>query len=371
MSESNPNIKIAHQGQLTALDRLQSYSITGSSEAMRQQMLDDMFVLQDVAILGQWTTFYGAPNTGKTLITFWLLREALQDFCLDGDDVFYVNADDNYRGIVEKTELAEQWGFHMVAPNHNGFNSAEITHLMIELAETGEAKGVVIILDTLKKFTDLMQKKDATQFGIISRGFVAAGGTLICLAHTNKHKSADGKPIYSGTSDVRDDSDCVFIIDKVEGHLFEDEIAVEFINDKARGDVAGSVSFSYSKQHGQTYADLVESVQRVDSEKVAEMKSSLAITKKLEEDQEVILAICKAITSGVTSKSAIVKNVGDETGISHKTIRRVLAEREGTMYSLGHRWTVEVGKHNKSTYSVLAEIYSTQEDKGNMHTINN
>ena len=159
MSEYNSSVKIVHQGQVTALDRLHGYSITGSSEAMRQQMLDDTFVLQDVAILGQWTTLYAAPNTGKTLITLWLLREALQSFCLDGDDVFYVNADDNYRGIVEKTELAEQWGFHMVAPNQNGFSSAEITQLMIELSETGEAKGVVIILDTLKKFTDLMHKK--------------------------------------------------------------------------------------------------------------------------------------------------------------------------------------------------------------------
>ena len=358
MSENNSNVKIVHQGQVTALDRLHSYSITGSSEAMRQQMLDDTFALQDVAILGQWTTLYAAPNTGKTLLTLWLLREALRQHNLDGDDVFYVNADDNYRGIVEKTELAEQWGFHMVAPNQNGFNSTEITQLMIELSETGEAKGVVIILDTLKKFTDLMHKKEATQFGIISRGFVAAGGTLICLAHTNKHKSADGKSIYSGTSDVRDDSDCVFIIDKVEGRLFEDEIAVEFVNDKARGDVADSVSFSYAKRHGQTYTELIESVQRLEGDKLAEMKSSAAIAKKLEEDQEAIAAICKAITSGVTSKSAIVKNVGDETGISHKMIRRILAEREGSMYSLGHRWQVEVGKHNKSTYSVLAETKS-------------
>jgi len=137
MSENNSNVKIVHQGQVTALDRLHGYSITGSSEAMRQQMLDDTFVLQDVAILGQWTTLYAAPNTGKTLLTLWLLREALQQHTLDGDYVFYVNADDNYRGIVEKTELAEQWGFHMVAPNQNGFNSAEITQLMIELSETG------------------------------------------------------------------------------------------------------------------------------------------------------------------------------------------------------------------------------------------
>ena len=50
---------------------------------------------------------------------------------------------------MEKTELAVHWGFHMVAPNLNGFNSAEITDLMIELTETGQAKGVIIILDTL------------------------------------------------------------------------------------------------------------------------------------------------------------------------------------------------------------------------------
>lgn len=362
MSENNLNAKIVHQGQVTALDRLHGYSITGNSEAMRQQMLDDTFVLKNIAILGQWTTFYAAPNTGKTLLTLWLLREALQSRNLDGDYIFYVNADDNYRGIVEKTELAEEWGFHMVAPNHNGFNSAEITQLMIELAENGEAKGVVIILDTLKKFTDLMHKKEATLFGIISRDFVAAGGTLICLAHTNKHKSSDGKPVYSGTSDIRDDSDCVFILDKLDGRLFEDEVAVEFINDKARGDVADSVSFSYSKRHGQTYAQLVDTVKRIDNEKIDELKLSAAASKKLAEDEDAITAICRAINSGVASKSAIIKNVGDETGISHKTIRRVLAEREGSMYSLGHRWKVEVGKHNKSTYKVITEVKSAQED---------
>ena len=80
--------------------------------------------------------------------------------------------------------------------------------------------------------------------------------------HTNKHKNAEGKSIYSGTSDIRDDSDCVFIINKVEGGLFEDQAAVEFINDKARGDVADKMSFSYSKKQGQSYVDLVNSVQR-------------------------------------------------------------------------------------------------------------
>ena len=189
--------------------------------------------------------------------------------------MFYVNADDSFKGTVEKTELAESWGFHMVTPNQNGFTSSEVPQMMLELAETGDAKGVVIILDTLKKFTDLMHKRESSEFGNISREFISAGGTLICLAHTNKHRSADGKPIYSGTSDISDDCDCVYILDKLDGRMFEDEVAVEFVNDKSRGDVASSVSFSYSKKHGQSYAELIDSVKRIDDGKMEELRLRL------------------------------------------------------------------------------------------------
>ena len=175
------------------------------------------------------------------------------------------------------------------APNHNGFNSIQITELMSELAYTGYKSA--IILDTLKKFTDLMQKQEATQFGIISRGFVAAGGTLICLAHTNKHKSADGKPIYGGTSDIKDGSDCVYIIDKTDDLLFGNEVVIEFVNDKSRGDVASSVSFSYVKKTGLSYEQLVESIKRIDNEQAIEIKSTANKNKKIAQDQEVIKAI--------------------------------------------------------------------------------
>lgn len=352
----DPRMKIKHQGQETAFDRLQGFSITGSSKAMRQQMLEDTFVLKDLALLGQWTVFYGAPNAGKTLITLWLLKEVLESLTLDGDHVFYINSDDNYRGLVEKVALAEKWGFHMIAPNQKSFKNSDIIELIIELAESGEARGTVIVLDTLKKFTDLMQKREAAEFGIISRSFVSSGGTLICLAHVNKQKNSEGKSVFAGTSDIRDDADCAFIIDKVGGQLFEDEIAVEFVNHKARGDVSERVSFSYSKRYGQSYAELVESVARIDDQKVDQLKLKAEVTQKLDEDAAAISAVFNAIKAGITSKAAIIKNAGHETGISHKTIRRVLDEREGAVYSLGHRWQVEIGKHNKSTYSILAEI---------------
>ena len=360
-SQSTINIEKKNQGQATALELLHKYSITGNSAELRKQMLDDIFVLPDIALLGQWTTIYAAPNTGKTLLTLWLLKENLLSNNLDGDRVFYVNADDNFKGIVEKTELAEQWGFHMIAPNHKGFSTSQITELMVALAETGEARGVIIILDTLKKFTDLMHKRDASEFGIISRSFISAGGTLICLAHTNKHKNAEGKSIYSGTSDIRDDSDCAFIIDKVEGGIFQDEAAVEFVNDKARGDVADRVSFSYSKKSGQSYDDLVNSVKRLDDQKIGKLKSDAEFKRKLDEDQGLIAAVGKSIKVGITSKAAIVKNVSEETGIPQSKIRKTLIDRTGSRYDLGARWTVSIGAHNKSEYSLLEPFILAEE----------
>ena len=57
--------KIIYQGQTSALDRLHNYSITGESQTLRQQMLDDAFILKDIAVLGQWTTIYASPGNGK------------------------------------------------------------------------------------------------------------------------------------------------------------------------------------------------------------------------------------------------------------------------------------------------------------------
>ena len=154
-----------------------------------------------------------------------------------------------------------------------------------------------------------MQKKDATDFGIISRNFVSAGGTLICLAHTNKHAAADGRPIPGGTSDVRDDSDCVYLLNKIAGQLYEDTVGVEFINDKARGDVADTVSFSYSRRHGQTYEELINTVKRIENDELEDLKQSKLNAQQLEADEEIISSVGNSIKAGITSKAAIIKFV--------------------------------------------------------------
>ena len=337
------------------LGRLKGFSITGRSSDLRQQMLDDKFVLDQIAILGQWTNLYAAPNTGKTLLTLTMLRDQIRANVICGEQVFYVNADDTYRGMVEKLEIAESIGLQMLVPNQQGFVVSNIVDLMSDLAIANEAANVVIVLDTLKKFTDLMDKRVASQFGNIARGFVAAGGTLITLAHTNKHKDSQGKSIYSGTSDITDDGDCFYIIDKigVDKGFGTERYTVEFTNDKNRGDVAGTVGFSFEKRVGETYADLLGSVKRLSSGEIERSKVAKEVQAELDDDADLIVAVADCLGAGINTKSAIVKKVRESTGDSNDKVRKLMAKRTGTFYELGHRWTVIKGANNAQFYQVL------------------
>ena len=337
------------------LERLKGFSITGESAELRRQMLDDKFVMDRIAILGQWTTIFAAPNTGKTLLTLAMLREQIRAGVITGEQVFYVNADDTYRGMVEKLEIAESIGLQMLVPNQRDFVVSTIVDLMSDMASVKEAANVVIVLDTLKKFTDLMDKRVASQFGNIARGFVSAGGTLITLAHTNKHKDAEGKSIYSGTSDIKDDSDCFYIIEQisVDKDFGSQRCTVEFANDKARGDVASTVGFSFEKRLGGTYADLLDSVKRLTSGDIERSKVEKEVQAGLSEDADLIEAVSDCLVAGVNTKSAIVTKVRESTGYSIERVRKFMAKRTGTSYEMGHRWSVIKGANNAHIYQML------------------
>ena len=335
------------------LELLTSYSATGDSEQMKSQMLEDKFVLLGLAIAGQWTTLYASPNTGKTLITIAELRKQIECGSVSGADVFYVNADDSYNAAVIKIEIAEQFGMHMLIPNHRNFKAKNMLPLIRGLIAQKKARNKIIVLDTLKKFTDLMDKKSASEFGNIAREFIAAGGTLICLAHTNKHKDADGKGIYAGTSDIVDDSDCVYIIDKIGVDDLTGKHVVEFTNIKARGDVHTTASFEYTRDAGQTYQQLLDSVVRMDSQAVEVVKQKTAIEKQLELDEELIDAIRDCINAGPLPKNEMISKINKDSGFTHKQIRQVLRRYTGYNYADGARWAEAKGDKNKSIFTLL------------------
>jgi hypothetical protein len=339
---------------LTPLERLNRYSLTGKSEELKKQMLEDVFVLDEIAILGQWTAIFASPNTGKTLITLFLLRKQIKEGRIDGQKVFYINADDHYKGVTEKLEIAEDIGMHLLVPGHEDFSSSDIFTLMNDFVEKDDAKNVVIILDTLKKFTDPMDKREARAFGIKAREFVSVGGTLIVLAHNNKHKGDDGRGIYAGTSDIVDDADCAFGIDKVaESDVFlGKKITVEFTNTKSRGNVASTVGFTYIKKD-HSYADLLDSVEKLDETKLKLSKQEIELKESLERDKHIISEVRQAIIDGFDKKNILIKEVVKRTCESSRKVRAVIEERAGNDFASGDRWSFSKAEKNAQIFSVL------------------
>ena len=308
---------------------LDKFALNGQVAEMRRKMLEDKFVLGQLAIYGQVTVIYAPPNTGKTLLILKLLIDRIESGDIAGKDVFYVNADDNYKGLVNKLELAEKYGFNMLSPGHNGFESKKFLEYLSRMVKEDSAKGKIIILDTLKKFTELMDKKAASDFMKVGREFIANGGTLILLAHTNKKRDAEGKVVFGGTSDIVDDVDCAYMLDAMKAGPFDTTRTVLFENIKSRGDVVKSAGYSYLMA-APSYSALIESVKPIIEEEAAAAKLKDIFNYQLEKDAPVINAVIEAIEQGITLKTEVIDYVHKNAGSSKKAINTVLTTYDGT-----------------------------------------
>tara|TARA_R110001592_G_scaffold113322_1_gene312372 strand:+ start:15725 stop:17812 length:2088 start_codon:yes stop_codon:yes gene_type:complete len=346
----------AQQAESENLFDLNIFALNGSSQQMQNQMLEDKYILGELALLGQSTAFYAKPNAGKTLLTIWLLIESIKSGGLNAEDIFYLNCDDNHKGLTYKLGLAEEWGFRMLAPGypvHQPFKAEMLIPILGTLVRQQTASGKVLVLDTLKKFVDLMNKKSGSDFGKTIREFVSHGGSVILLAHVNKHRSEEGKVIFSGTSDIVDDIDCAYTMDIIQ----QDDLSktVKFENFKNRGDVAQAASYQYSIQGD--YTTLLSSIKEIDQNQEERLIKRNKINEMLEENAELICCAIEAISEGVTIKTDLVKEIVSRTGFSRRKTLNSLNQHAGTNFELGHRWRIKIEEKNTHTFELLPQSF--------------
>ena len=332
------------------LEMLRKFSLKGQSEQMERKMLDDTYVMGKLALQGQTTILYAPPNSGKTLLTLHLLIEAINSGSIEASNVYYINADDNYKGLITKTKIAERHGFEMLSPNYNDLTIKDITGLMLSLIESDKAHGIILIIDTLKKFVDLMDKKSSSDFANLMRGFTSKQGTIIAHAHVNKHKDSQGKNIHSGTSDMKDDSDCVYVVTTISDR--SSQKVIEFENIKNRGNVIQKATYSYSKDSC-SYEDILNSVEEV-GDREREILKRDAITKKLRDGNiETVNVITSHIKGNKYNQINLIKKVVEETGESKKKVRSILLGLTGLHKDQGALWNHSTGDFNSNIYYLL------------------
>jgi KaiC/GvpD/RAD55 family RecA-like ATPase len=328
------------------------FSLRGKSAAMRKQMLDDKYVLGKMALLGQSTVFYAPPNVGKTLITLWLIIQGIKSGEVEGKDIFYINADDNHKGLVHKLELVEEHGFEMLAPGHEEFKAEKLAGYLAELIRQGNARGKVFILDTVKKFTDLMNKDKSSKFGEVLRQFVSHGGTVIMLAHTNKHRDEENKVVYSGTTDLVDDADCAYTIDVVTEEKASGLRTVKFENFKSRGDVVSEAVYRYNYADGTPYHERLRSVEEVGQAERQEAEKRKRLDMMLDKNRDAVQIIKECIREGITNKTELIAQAYDRSGITKAKITRALNDHTGSTVSDYQFWHVNVKDKNAHVYQL-------------------
>lgn len=317
------------------------FSLTGKAAELEKQLSEQRFALGSIALTGQATVLYAPPNTGKTLITLWLLREAITAGHLDSEKVYYLNLDDSGHGLVEKLKIAQDLGIHMLC---DGYATFSANHFAEHLASFDNADGYVVIVDTLKKVSDLMSKKESSTFNKVVRRFTSRGGTFIGMSHTNKKRSSDGQLVHAGTTDVLEDFDCAYMLSLMKAtDNAAGQPVVKLLNIKKRGGVCEAAAYTFDSTQAD-YLSLLNSVRELDPEHL----SALDAREALIDQAHLIRAVEEVIAEADTQKMRLIQEVVRRTAAGRNQIERLLQEYEGDQAT--KRWNYKVGARGMKVY---------------------
>lgn len=240
------------------------------------------------------------PNAGKTTIA----NHAAKRMADEGFKVWYINLDASAPDLKYYQRLADEGNYKLMAPLAEGLSEQHLVDAIDHLvAMDADLSDYVLILDTLKKFTNVISKQSKGFYKKL-RALTRKGVTVISLAHANKYRGEDGKLVPEGTGDLKADCDNLSLMYKV---IHEDHQVVSTVSDDDKG--------------GKKRAPLVDMSFRMNPDRTVEVLDDYVDTqrelelKRLERDHgEAIERAKAAIESRPLSEFRFLKAFKDEDG---------------------------------------------------------
>lgn len=308
------------------------------SREVIDKMSDPDWLYPNLLIRGHLIAIPAPPNAGKTTLFVHLAGE----LAAAGLSVFYMNADISGGDAKALWETADESGFELLLPDLAKKSIADFqTALFKLLCADRDLSNTVIIIDTLKKMVDVINKKSAKEVLRLFRSLTGRGATIILLSHTNKYAGEDGKPIYEGTGDLRSDVDELIYLDSKKN--IDDTILISTRPDKVRG-AFEPITF------------LIEADRTVKPQtNYSDIHSLNKRAEQFARDQDVIDTITRAIDEGCENQQQIVCYCKD-FGFGSPSVRQCLARYSSPTCS-DQKWTAARGQKNALRY----ERYSPNE----------
>jgi len=190
-----------HEHQNNPFAQLEQMEIT---EKHVKNIENTKHLFQKLFIHSHMTLFCSEAGVGKTTLLNFCCTEMVQR----GYKVAYINVDASASDMKYYFAHADKHGYKLINPDMTGHGIEKVIEWLKAVGNGKADYGkTVVILDTLKKFTSVMDKRLIVEFNKILRKCTLKGMSIICASHTNKFKDEDGNPIYEGTSDLRNDFD--------------------------------------------------------------------------------------------------------------------------------------------------------------------
>jgi len=315
-----------------------------TTEELMKNISDPQFCWMKLLVQGHMTVLVAEGNGGKTAITI----KACAEMSKAGYQIHYVNVDASADQLKYYHAHARDNGYELIAPDlHIGKSAIDVVTLFSAMSKIDiDYSGTVLVLDTLKKFTSVMNKQLIGQFNSMLRSLTAKGMTIICLAHTNKHNDKDGKPIFEGTGDVRNDFDELIYFIPVKNA--DGSLVVSTLIDKERA--GGMKNYTFD----------IKDRQVTTRDKFEDTMSLHQMQVRMEADKELIDFIFDSIK--VTSKS--IDEIHEESKTQDRSLSRDKIRRVATTYSSDNckqpLWLAIATGRNGSRYGLLTDTYKEE-----------
>lgn len=326
---------------------LEAYSLLGHASDVEALAKDTSPLFGNVVLSGQATIVYAPPGSGKTLLMLWFILQAIKEARVLGGNVYYMNADDSSSGAAAKVRLLEDAGAHSLVPGWRGFTPKRLVEHMETMAKADKCRGIVIIVDTLKKVVDTMDKRDSAAFGQAVRTCVARGATFVGLGHTRKNPSASGKLVHGGTTDLVEDADAACLLTPLDVCTPEGEKVVQFQFMKRRGDNRDE-AYAYLSGGAASYEELIASVRPVDPERLDRFVAEAGERS----DEPVIALVAECIGEGIGKKMLLADEVARRARVSTRAAIQVIERYQGSDPEK-HRWDYTVQARGAKVYGLL------------------
>lgn len=305
------------------------------SDSEVSAIADPEWIIPDLVISGHLILIPAEPNAGKTTIMMYLSGL----MAAKGYQVLFVNADIAGSDAKHAYAYAKDYGFNLLLPDFKlGKSIKDIGAKLEKMADQdNDLSGIVLVIDTIKKLIDVLDKRFAKEFFALMRKLTAKGMTIILLAHTNKHKDDNGLPIYEGTADMRSDVDeLIYLLP----HKHDDgTMTVTTKPDKIRG-AFKPITFTIDKNR------------TVTQEKAAvDIESMKAQQQQQATDQAVIHGIIESIKNQCLNQKAIIANCLN-LGLPERSVKTVLCSYSDQQTALPVLWITKRGKGKEKIYQL-------------------